>query len=83
MTKTVLAIFDGHVLRPEAPLDLEPNAKYQITIEPLDNESSDAESTAWDTLAKLAGSIEAPADWSSEHDHYLYGTPKRHGAQPT
>jgi hypothetical protein len=32
-------------------------------------------------LEALAGSIEAPADWSSEHDHYLYGTPKR-GARP-
>lgn len=28
-------------------------------------------------LEALAGSIEAPADWSAEHDHYLYGTPKR------
>jgi hypothetical protein len=32
---------------------------------------------ALDVLEALAGSIEAPADWASEHDHYLYGTPKR------
>lgn len=83
MTKTVVVVFDGHVLRPEASLDLKPNAKYQITIEPLESESSNAPSNAWETLARLAGSIEAPADWSSEHDHYLYGTPKRHDAQPT
>lgn len=31
---------------------------------------------AWDVLESLTGTIEAPADWSSEHDHYLYGTPK-------
>jgi hypothetical protein len=32
---------------------------------------------AWDVLASLTGTVEAPIDWSAEHDHYLYGTPKR------
>jgi hypothetical protein len=32
---------------------------------------------AFDVLEALTGSIEAPADWAAEHDHYLYGTPKR------
>ncbi|PSB16697.1 hypothetical protein C7B65_20860 [Phormidesmis priestleyi ULC007] len=32
---------------------------------------------AWDILESLTGTIEAPADWSTEHDHYLYGTLKR------
>jgi hypothetical protein len=32
---------------------------------------------AWDTLEELAGTIEAPEDWSKQHDHYLYGTPKQ------
>ncbi len=32
---------------------------------------------AWDVLESLTGTVEAPADWSAEHDHYLYGTPKR------
>ena len=32
---------------------------------------------AWDILQQSAGSLEMPADWSAEHDHYLYGTPKR------
>jgi hypothetical protein len=31
---------------------------------------------AWDVLESLAGTVEAPADWSAEHDHYLYGIPK-------
>jgi hypothetical protein len=25
----------------------------------------------------MTGTYEAPEDWSSEHDHYLYGTPKK------
>ena len=31
---------------------------------------------AWDVLESLTGTIEAPTDWSAEHNHYLYGTPK-------
>ena len=31
----------------------------------------------WDILESLAGTIDAPADWAAEHDHYLYGTLKR------
>lgn len=31
----------------------------------------------WTMMDELAGSVEAPADWSDEHDHYLYGVPKR------
>lgn len=32
---------------------------------------------AWAILESMEGSFEAPADWASEFDHYLYGTPKR------
>ncbi|NEO88287.1 MAG: hypothetical protein F6J87_29120 [Spirulina sp. SIO3F2] len=35
-----------------------------------------ASSNAWDTLEALTGTVEAPADWSAQHDHYLYGIPK-------
>ncbi len=35
---------------------------------------------AWDLLLSAAGTVEMPADWSAEHDHYLYGTPKRSSA---
>jgi len=33
MTKTVRAVFDGEILRPEGPVDLEPNVRYLVTIE--------------------------------------------------
>ena len=38
------------------------------------------EGNLWDLLEHFAGTVEMPADWSSEHDHYLYGTPKRSSA---
>ena len=34
------------------------------------------EGNAWDVLEALTGTIEAPSDWSSQHDHYLYGNAK-------
>lgn len=33
MKKTLKAVFDGKVLRPEEPVDLEPNAHYLVTVE--------------------------------------------------
>lgn len=42
----------------------------------LRQQSPKQESNAWDVLEDLTGTIEAPTDWSSEHNHYLYGTPK-------
>jgi hypothetical protein len=33
-------------------------------------------------LEKLIGTVEAPSDWAAEHDHYLYGTPKRADQEP-
>lgn len=36
---------------------------------------------AWDVLESLTGTIEAPTDWSAEHNHYLYGTPKHQATE--
>ncbi len=74
MNNNVTVVFDGKVLHPDTPLGLTPNRRYSITIQEINE--SDAVGDAWDVLEKLAGTVEAPPDWSSEHDHYLYGTPK-------
>ena len=39
--------------------------------------AQDPVAALWELLERDAGSIVAPPDWASEHDHYLYGTPKR------
>ena len=75
MTRILTAIFDGEVLRPEGTIDLKPNARYRVTIE--DEVEISEEQSAWDVLEQLAGTVEAPEDWAAEHDHYLYGSPKR------
>lgn len=74
MNKRITAVFDGNVLHPDAPLDLTPNTRYVITIQ--ESISPPPAGDAWDVLEAMAGTIEAPTDWSSKHDHYLYGTPK-------
>jgi len=77
MYKTLTAMFDGQALWPESPLDLELNGRYLIFVEkvpPVDDEEGDV----WNLLETLAGTVEAPSDWAAEHDHYLYGVPKRH-----
>jgi hypothetical protein len=80
MTKKVHAIFDGKVLRPQEPVELEINGHYVLNIEPLKKEelieNDDVESDAAFDLASLAVKT-GISDLATEHDHYLYGTPKR------
>ena len=38
-----------------------------------------AGTTVWDVLESLTGTVKGPSDWAAEHDHYIYGTPKRSG----
>lgn len=79
--KTLTVVFDGKVFRPERPIDIEPNTTWVIELVSQSPLPAKQES-AWDVLDRMAGTIEGPGDWSVEHDHYLYGTPKRHGGQP-
>jgi len=78
MPKSLHVTFDGKVFRPEEPVDLEPNTRYIVTIE---REETSGEQNVWDVLNNLIGAVEGPEDLSQEHDHYLYGLPKRGGAQ--
>jgi hypothetical protein len=80
MNKMVTVVFDGNVLHPDAPLDLTPNTRYVITIQELKSPSPSGD--AWDVLEAMVGTVEASEDWSSEHDHYLYGTPKGNLGNP-
>lgn len=63
--------------------DLPDNLQQQVLafVLSLRQDSPKEADNAWDVLESLAGTIEAPADWSQEHDHYLYGTPKQ--SEPT
>lgn len=70
MVKTIEAVFDGEVLRPQDPLALEPNTRVRITIETM--EPSTGKPTSFlDTARSL--NLEGPPDWAMNIDDYLYG----------
>jgi Protein of unknown function DUF104 len=70
MSQTLDAIFDGNVFRPDGPIQLEPNTRVRLTIEPAPTSAQESES-----FLRVARSLnlEGPPDWSSRLDAYLYG----------
>ncbi len=74
MVKTIEALFDGTVIRPDEPLALEPNTRLKITIEaikPVKKTRKKKTASFLDTA--LSMKIEGPSDWSENIDKYLYG----------
>lgn len=77
MKQTLEVIYDGEVFRPQEPVDLAPNQRYRATIEPTTEEqplSGMPRSIA--RILQRAEDLGVP-DLAEQHDHYLYGTPKR------
>jgi hypothetical protein len=72
-TQTVKATYDGSTFHLLDPVDLHPNTNCLLTIEVIEEEPYE---DPFVYLLNHAGTITGPADWSVEHDHYLYGTPK-------
>ncbi len=73
----LIVTYDGSAFYPEENVKLEPNTRYTIQIISQEKTQQTTAKNAWDLLEEMTGTYEAPEDWSSEHDHYLYGTPKR------
>jgi len=73
MSTTFTAHFDGHVIVPDQPISLPIGQKLQLRVEtPVDQPGQFAR------LAEFAADLpDSPGDLSTQHDHYLYGTPKR------
>jgi predicted DNA-binding antitoxin AbrB/MazE fold protein len=70
MSKTLDAVFDGEVLRPDEPLELEPNTRVRLTIEPAE-QHRDKSKSFLRTARSL--NLQGPPDWSARLDDYLYG----------
>ena len=79
MAKTFEAVFDGKVFHPDGRIKLTPNKHYILVVREKDEKA--ASLNAWDILDGLTGTIEAPEDWAVEHDHYLYGVPRKRGKE--
>ncbi|HKZ83817.1 MAG TPA: antitoxin family protein [Anaerolineae bacterium] len=70
MVKTIEAVFDGQVLRPEDPLTLEPNTRVRITIETVQPEAEKA--TSFLRVARSLN-LDGPSDWAVNLETHLYG----------
>jgi hypothetical protein len=68
MIQTLIATFDGNVLRPEGPLNLQPNTKVRITVETPDVQLG-APYSFLDLAASL--NLEGPSDMSTNWEKYL------------
>jgi hypothetical protein len=75
----VVVMADYVIVKPRTSTDQSlPSTQPQSSSADTDQVSAAVKrENAWDLLEALTGTIEAPPDWASEHDHYLYGTPKR------
>lgn len=76
---TLRAHFDGRVLIPDEPVDLPVGCALEIQVRALT--SAQATKPPLQELADVVGTLpqsdELPADGAAQHDHYLYGMPKK------
>jgi len=79
----IKAHFDGKVFIPDEPVDLPENCEVTVHAAlpdaPIEIPSG---MTALDAMDWLAENVaiaddDLPADYAHQHDHYLYGTPKK------
>jgi hypothetical protein len=73
MTTTITAHFDGQFIVPDQPVDLPIGQSLRISVE-----TTEAIVDRFAELRELAVDLpDIPNDLAAQHDHYLYGTPKK------
>ncbi len=76
---TIRAHFDGRVFVPDEPVDLPQGRAVRLQFEEASEEDC-AETplmALYEAFKDLPDDPHAPRDGAAQHDHYLYGTPKR------
>ena len=75
---SIQAHYDGKVIVPDEPVDLPCDQTLVIRIEPVEPSPEGQAGSALEWVAENAvDDPEIPPDLADQHDHYLYGTPKR------
>ncbi len=75
--------YRGHVkngqITLDEPVELPEGAAVNVDVVAVEIVENGAEQpTIWEKLLKLAGTVEGlPSDLAKNHDHYLYGVPKK------
>lgn len=73
---TVKAVYEVGVLEPAQPLPLKEHEVVQVTVEQKQPSLGERIAARACTLPPEVLDL-LPADGAAQHDHYLYGTPKR------
>ena len=70
MTRTIKATYENGVLKPEEPLALVEGTQVELMMTTRTDDQ--------DPLAEVIGIGDSGRkDGADQHDHYIYGTPKR------
>jgi len=78
MSQTISAHFDGETIVPHDPISLPVGQELRVTLEAVaPHEQTEAGPFA-DLMQFGIDDPNLPTDLSINHDHYLYGTPKKH-----
>jgi hypothetical protein len=73
MTQVIRGHFDGKFIVPDEPIQFPVGQPLVIGLSRVDEKPG-----RFADLAGLAADLpDSPTDLSTQHDHYLYGTPKR------
>ena len=74
MVKSIRAVFDGEVLRPEETVDLKPHVRYRVIIEREEEQiaSGDTGPYPLTEISKLAVDM-GVTDLSTRHSWYAHG----------
>jgi hypothetical protein len=78
---TIRARFDGRVLVPEGPVQLPIGPILELHYEATELSPEECSRTLADLAdfaEKLPSNPDGRVDGAEQHDHYLYGSPKRH-----
>lgn len=76
MSQILEAVYDGTVLHPESSLNVEPNTRVRITVEPIPKPTTGRKSFL-QTARSL--NLTGPADWSENFEDRNDGDENRAG----
>jgi len=76
---TFMAHSDGKALVPDDQVELPRGRKYRVTVDPMMEDDDGTGFPLLDMAVELSQQMKGnyPADLAKNHDHYLYGRPKR------
>lgn len=79
----VKAHFDGKVIVPDEPVDLPKGEPLLLRIEVVRKSARRPKKSVFDWIVENRIDDDSlPTDLAHQHDHYLYGTPKKPEPKP-